>query len=321
MKDSNLHTKKIKWQDMGTLEQFKEMQRRSKLKNIAKDNEFIYFERDKVVKFFDMEEIIDKKMIKSKLKPNFFPKIKKFEKNFFSYDYWKGEIFYESGTPTEFKKFLEYMNKKFWISYDNNEKNMEKLCDSFYHKKTVDRVQLFLESNPEYTIPKFVNGEFVLSINEILNKIPWKELTKGIPCFIHGDLNFSNILYNKKDEKFLLIDWRQDFSGETEFGDLYYDLAKLYAGIIMNFNHIIKKQYNYFEKGEKIKISFKQWRFREKYIKVLEDFIISKKLDVTKVRLLAGITFLNMAPLHPNPINKILIAYGQLIITKVLKEK
>ena len=44
--------------------------------------------------------------------------------------------------------------------------------------------------------------------------------------------NFVNLLYMKKN-KFTLIDWRQDFAGETEFGDLNYDLAKLLGGIII----------------------------------------------------------------------------------------
>ena len=26
----------------------------------------------------------------------------------------------------------------------------------------------------------------------------------------------------------LLLDWRQDFGGKIEYGDIYYDLAKLY---------------------------------------------------------------------------------------------
>ena len=69
------------------------------------------------------------------------------------------------------------------------------------------------------------------------------------------------------------------------------------------------------------KLHMKEWEIRNTLIEILEKYIISKNLDLQRVKILSGITFLNMAPLHPNPINKILIAYGQLIITKVLKEK
>ena len=68
-------------------------------------------------------------------------------------------------------------------------------------------------------------------------------LYEGIPSFIHGDLQFDNIIYNKKLNKFILIDWRQDFAGQIEFGDLYYDIAKLYGGILLNYDYI-KKVYS-----------------------------------------------------------------------------
>ena len=40
----------------------------------------------------------------------------------------------------------------------------------------------------------------------------------------HGDLHFENITYNKKD-KYTLLDWRDNFSGILNYGDIYYDLA------------------------------------------------------------------------------------------------
>ncbi len=122
----------------------------------------------------------------------------------------------------------------------------------------------------------------------------------------------------KKNNKFMLIDWRQDFAGEIDFGDIYYDLAKLYAGITMNFNHIIKGQYKYIEKNRDLKISFKSWNQSNEYKKILEDFIVKRSFDLKKVKLLSGLTYLNMAALHPEPINKILIAFGLLIISREL---
>ena len=45
-----------------------------------------------------------------------------------------------------------------------------------------------------------------------------------MPVNFHGDLHFENIIANKN--KFTLLDWREDFSGLKNYGDLYYDLAK-----------------------------------------------------------------------------------------------
>ncbi len=318
MEKSNLHVKKIKWQDMGTLKQFQEIQKQSDLLSIEKSNEFIYFINNKVIKFFTKEKIIDNKILKAKMKPLFFPNTKKIEKNFYYYDYWEGDIFYNSGNIDLFKKLLILLEKKFWISKKVNKNKMKNMCKTFYQDKTINRINLFSDLNPQYVLPKTVNKEKIFSLKYILKKIPWNLVNNGTACFIHGDLNFSNILYNKKNDKFMLIDWRQDFAGEIDFGDIYYDLAKLYAGITMNFNHIIKGQYKYIEKNRDLKISFKSWNQSNEYKKILEDFIIKRGFDLKKVKLLSGLTYLNMAALHPEPINKILIAFGLLIISKEL---
>lgn len=319
--ESELHVKKIKWKDMGTLKQFKEIQKYSDLKNIAKNNEFIYFINNKVIKFITEEKIIDDKINKAKIKPTFFPKIKKIEKNFYYYPFWNGEIFYESGNPDQFKKLLNILDQKFWTSYSVKSNTIKKLCKTFYYDKTLSRIKLFFDENNDFEFPKFVNGKPFPSFEKLLKKIPWKTLFDGIPCFIHGDLNFSNILYNKQTDKFLFIDWRQDFAGEISFGDLYYDLAKLYAGITMNFNHIIKGQYKYIETGNKSSLSFKTWKYSDDYLKIFHEFINSKGLDLKKIKILSGLTYLNMAPLHPEPINRILMIFGTLMISNGLDEK
>ena len=46
-----------------------------------------------------------------------------------------------------------------------------------------------------------------------------------------------NICINRK--KITLLDWREDFSGLLEYGDIYYDLAKINHGFIID-HKIIK---------------------------------------------------------------------------------
>ena len=63
--------------------------------------------------------------------------------------------------------------------------------------------------------------------SELLKQIPWDTIYDGIPSFIHGDLQFDNVLYNHQTDSFVLLDWRQDFGGVVEYGDMYYDIAKM----------------------------------------------------------------------------------------------
>jgi NDP-sugar pyrophosphorylase family protein len=307
---SSLYVKDVHWQDMGTLKQFQDIQKKSKLKNIAKSNEFLYFINNKVIKFFDNEKIIDNKISKSKIKPTLFPKVKKINSNFYFYPFWDGDVFYKSGNEFAFEKLLKELYEKFWSKVNVKKHVIQNMCKKFYYEKTISRLNTFFELNSTYKFPKFINDEKISSLDKILKKIPWNDLYDGIPVFIHGDLNFSNILYNSKNKKFMLIDWRQDFVGQVKYGDLYYDLAKLYAGILMNFNHVINEDYVYNQNGNSVHFSMKKWKQRKIYQKKFNEFITNYGLDLKKIHILAGLTYLNMAPLHPEPINKLLITFG-----------
>ncbi len=317
----SLYVKKIKWQDMGTLKQFQELQKKADLASISKADEFIFFVNNKVIKYFRDEKIINNRITKSKIKQKYFPKTKKINKNFYSYPFWDGDTFYSCGNPKLFRKLLLLLDAKIWTSKKIDNKIMQKLCKKFYYEKTVSRIEMFLKNNPKYIFPKIVNGKKILSLEEILKKIPWKKLYDGMPTFIHGDLQFQNILYNSKLEKFLFIDWRQDFAGHIEFGDLYYDLAKLYGGIIMNYDYVMRDVYSYEEKRNTVNVNFKKWKDDEEYRKILDEFIREKGLDKNKIKLLVGIIYINMSALHNYPFNNALMALGSSIISDVLNEK
>ena len=214
---------------------------------------------------------------------------------------------------------MQWLDEKVWMKQDIELEVMKKACYEFYNKKTLKRISLFKKNNPEYNEPKFINEKKVPFVEELLEQIPWDDISDGIPSLIHGDLQFQNILYNSEKEKFLLIDWRQDFAGYTEFGDLYYDLAKLYGGIKMNYDYIMKDLYEFKQTNEYVKVKLKNWENDFEYEKQLENFIKEKGLQIKKVKLLTGLIYLNMAALHHNPFNFLLMSIGRQIIFDALK--
>ena len=181
----------------------------------------------------------------------------------------------------------------------------------------MNRLESFNASHNDFIFPNSVNGESVPELKKLLKSLSWELICDGIPSFIHGDLNFGNILYQEKPEKFLLIDWRHNFAGVIEFGDLYYDLAKLYAGLIINFQHIRDGTFKIFG-NKRVTIEFKTWNKQDEYIKILENYILSKNYNLPKVIMLSGITFLNMSPLHKSPFDQMLIAMGSVLINRGL---
>jgi len=321
MKNSELFTKLIKWFDIGDIQKYHKIQKKFNSSSISKTNEFIYFTDKNVIKFFSDTEIISKRILKTKYNPPIFPKTKKLGKNFYQYPYWNGSTFYAGGTPNSFKKLLKWLENKVWLRPKIFNTKIEKLCKIFYYEKTESRISLFLKENPDYKFPKFINGKITPPLDKLLQSIPWKELFHGIPCFIHGDLQFQNILFNKRSKKFLLIDWRQDFAGNVKFGDLYYDLAKLYGGILMNYDHVIMDSYQYKHIGNKVTVSFNKWKNDSEYRKILDNYISDNDFDKYKIKLLTGLIYLNMAALHHKPFNFALISYGASIIRDVLNEK
>ena len=154
-----------------------------------------------------------------------------------------------------------------------------------------------------------------------MDSIPWENLYDGKPMFIHGDLQFDNIIYDSTSNNFCLIDWRQDFAGNIEFGDLYYDLAKLYGGIILNYDFIKLNLFSYKEDDSGINFDFAQRYKRDKYLRILTEFINSVNLDLSKVKLLVGLIYLNMAPLHKYPFDKFLYSLGKITLKQNLSDQ
>ena len=44
-------------------------------------------------------------------------------------------------------------------------------------------------------------------------------------------------------ETFRLLDWRQDFGSSLNYGDIYYDFAKLLHGMIVSHDIVLKNQF------------------------------------------------------------------------------
>ena len=93
-----------------------------------------------------------------------------------------------------------------------------------------------------------INNKIVGSLDKVLKNC--NELIfvgEDVPGIIHGDLCFSNILYDTRSDKIKLIDPRGvSFNNqETILGDLRYDIAKITHSIIGMYDFIIAGRYNF----------------------------------------------------------------------------
>jgi len=307
----DVYAKTIEWTDVGDQSKYKKAIQKFENYDYSKTDESLYILRNKVLKFFVNPEISKNRVAKSLLNPKVFPEIRFHKENFYGYEFIKGKTLYEENNPVIFLNFLKWAKNNLWRKLDIEKSSFQECCNRFYREKTIERLELFIEKYPDSNRRLVVNEKPIPALDDLLEQVPWEKLKDGgDPTFIHGDLQFDNIIYDSSTDFFCLIDWRQDFGGVVEYGDLYYDLAKLYGGINLNYDLIKQNLMTYEEKKDSIFYDFANRYQSKNYLNILETFIIENNLDLIKVRLIVALIYLNMSPLHHFPFDKMLFAIG-----------
>lgn len=309
--------KKLSWEDIGTIEKYKIVKKNYEKYDFSKQNEIIYFEREKVVKFHSNKEELKKKYKKYLINKPVFPNVR-INDDFLFYNFVSGHNFYDIISPILLRKFINWCNDKLWKR--SNKYLSKNKYKEFYLNKTFSRLELFMKNNNYKTDNfKMINNTKIFDINSLLKKINFNDLYKGIPSFIHGDLQFDNIILTNK-KKFKLIDWRSDFSGLVDRGDLCYDLAKLLGGILINYKKIKQNKFLYKNTRGKIKFEVPSAKNKNLLINEIKNYCLNNKIDYSKIELLAALIFLNMSPMHKHPFDKILFSYSKILINKKINE-
>ncbi len=289
-------------------------------------DEFLYFVGNKVIKFFADKTITENRHERAqKYLNDLCPKIDPRKGNFYSYNKIEGQVFYDVLDRQMVIDFLEWARTHLWKQINLTEearREYAEACEEFYVNKTKKRIQKFYDKTGITDTTTFINGISVPPLYELFKKINWLHVKDGTPSNFHGDLQFDNILFIKdavdKKNKFLLLDWRQDFAGLVSHGDMYYDLAKLYGGTLVSYK-LIKEamfsfdmsdnivHYNYFIKNDLNEA-------REEF----EYFLKKHDFDIKKVKIITALIFLNMSPLHEEPFDKLLYFMGRSMLSRLI---
>lgn len=316
-----------KWYDVGDIGDLKKAQKDiSDFDNLPKEDEFIYFKNNKVIKFFVDKKSASNRIKRSKNIKEFIPKIINNKRNFYAYNYEDGVLLSQKiDLYKYFESFLNHCNNNFWKRYklSKEKKNIfNNECLLFYYDKTIDRLNTFYQNHDIYDNDEIINGNKSPKLKFLLQKINWKEISKGIPSRFHGDFHFENILYNTKNNKYIFIDWRQSFGNIIDYGDLYYDLAKLYHGIIVDHGAIRNNMFKINLSNSKQIVDFEIYRKNTSYLNenIFLKFLKKNKLNINKVKILTALIFLNIATLHHQPYSIFLYFLGKDMINRILNE-
>lgn len=319
----NVDLQEVDWLDVGKEDKYLKAAAVAGQYDFSKADQVLYILQGRVIKFFADADIAQARVQRAKImesKGQAFPKIAAQRDHFFSYPWISGQTLYqflaEQKTAGIFKEFLVWMDAAVWDKKIAQcpPSVFQQACLSFYLQKTMQRVSLYLQKHPHSAGPDRINGVSVPAVEMQIQSMNWQDLARGIPVFMHGDLQFDNIIYESKKNLFTLIDWREGFSGLLEVGDLYYDLAKLLAGILLPYDRVKNLEFGIRFNANEIQMCIPEAPLKAACIEILKDFIQSKGLDWNRIELLSGLVFLNMAPLHKEPFDQFLFAMGRLII-------
>lgn len=317
MKKKLIKAKKFNWYDIGNLNSYEIVQKiffdKKKPNILPKSNESIWFEDDFVIKFSNDQRFIYRRVKRSKIIKNYVPQILAYGKNMYKYNYVDGKVLSSILTIDLFNRLLLRL-KSFWTQKKLNETQariFNKKCYRFYFLKTQKRINLFYLNSKKTDEENYINGVKIPKLSKLMKKINWSNFSKGLPGSFHGDLHFENIIYNKSKKKFTFLDWRQDFENNLKVGDIYYDLAKLMHGIIVSHKHVVNNNFTISWKKNYINFGISQSKIYKESLQFYENWIIKNGYNLSKVRILTSIIFLNIACLHHYPYSLFLFALGK----------
>ena len=320
---SGIMPKTFTWHDTGTDENYEKATKCYSEIVARKENEFLYMQGGRVIKFFADQDLTNRRVARAKYLRGVVPKITGHRGQFYAYDKVPGHLISEVHDVEVFKDFLKFCQESLW----NNKvrlvgaslRDFQNRCDQFYRVKTMERVRQFCETTGIRDNKGKINGVEIPELEIILGQVDWDGLSRGVAACFHGDLQPENIIVTSEN-RFSLIDWRQDFAGLLEYGDVYYDLAKLDHALLINGRVVREGDFSVDVRGSDMVFEFYIRSHLIEYREIFHEFIVANGFDLTKVKVMSSIIYLNIAPLHHSPYNKFLFYIGKYFLHHELKK-
>jgi len=200
--------------------------------------------------------------------------------------------------------------------------------ENMYINKTIDRIESLKSRTKIYKLVNAetiqINGERLVGIYKLLpiiNKYIKNKSFNRSGSVIHGDFCLGNILFDYNNQILKLIDPRGSFGDKGIYGDPRYDLAKLRHSLNGKYDFIVAGMYR-LETKSNYNISFDIFANKqiELITSILDDKITELGYKLSDIKLIEGLLFVSMVPLHSEDINRQIMLYlqGIHILNKVL---
>lgn len=307
------------WLDIGNASELSIARKKipDKFDILDKVDESIFLFDNFVIKFFHNEEICANRVKRAYLLYRLAPTILGSTKNFYKYEYSVGDLLADCVNVPLFNEFLKWSKDNLWVVGEPSP-NFVKVCDNFYFDKTNRRLDKFFKDHNIEDKETKINGFTQPSVKSLIASINKDWLCTDLPYQFHGDFILDNIIH-EGDGRFRLLDWRQDFGGELERGDIYYDLAKMNHNLLFNHYIVNEGHYSITETDGEIRCDIYRSDILSECREEFHKFIVDQGLDLNKVKLLTAIIWLNMSPLYEPKLGRFLFYLGKLNLDKMIK--
>lgn len=319
------------WEDTGSIAGIIHAREtcKDKLPILDKNDQGIFMIVNKVIKFFARPGVASNLLKRYIVLNKWSHDIVEQTENFITYDYIEGDVAIKNMTPTMFKSMLEFFNESgLWFSdvaTDAAKESFLKDQYDFYIKKTMERVQRFKEmySKEDESEDVVVNGELIpakYTIEYMISQLPFMfEYQNANYSGWHGDFVLDNML-KTPENKFVLIDPREKFGSKISVGDKLYDFAKMNHNLTFNFSSATKGLFTIEQDKNNIHCSILCNNEVYECKEVLKEFVEKQNISWEFIEFMTGLIWVNMSPLHWDPLTKWLFYFGKLTMYRALKK-
>lgn len=216
----------------------------------------------------------------------------------------------------DLQEFEQLLHKVFYFINSRKEKEIsveqaKMNADALYLYKVDERIEKLKKCEKYANLAVFLEaGAFTGGIDAIVDRYKYlyqilssrRTTEKPISVIGHGDLCFSNMLFNKEANLLKLIDPKGATEESQLWTDPYYDVAKLSHSVCGKYDFFNNALYHISLDGDlnfELEIPFDN----NDYIKLFQNFCEEYGFDYILVRLYEASLFLSMLPMHmDNPL-------------------
>ena len=319
-----LHAHMMDWLDTGNKDQYDRAVQvlGSHGAQLPKEDEDLYFHDRRVIKFFLDERKVQQRVARARLLAGIVPTIIASSPNYYTYPWIEGEMLSAVLTPQLLRNFLGWAQANLWQPGEAlSLPRVIELGRRFYLDKTLERLNKLFASGWVEDREYVINGIPCRRATQLVADLEEQFFASAQMVRFHGDLHPDNIIIKSGHSDFVLLDWRENYAGLLEVGDLYYDLAKLYHGLLVSHEYVKANQPKVAIDGATISIDIAVHYRNLDAITALESWTKSQGLSVQRLRTIVALIYLNIAPLHHFPYNQFLFFLGNQLLQREMGDR